>query len=151
MATQDRTFTIQNTGDATLNLSGDPIVALSGTNAADFAVTEQPASTIASSGSDTFTIRFTPSASGEGTASVSIANDDADENPYTFSIKGLGVVIPEEVSSTATYVGTLIGQTTSTTFHRCSGGVKVTYVKIKDAYVPAVTVCIAQREMKSNL
>ncbi len=37
--TIDKTYTIQNTGDASLNLSGTPKVAISGANSADFVVT----------------------------------------------------------------------------------------------------------------
>ncbi len=86
-----RTFTIENTGLAALNLSGTPKVALSGTNAADFSVTTQPGSPVAASGTTTFVITFDPSAVGLRTATVSIANDDGDENPYTFAIQGTGI------------------------------------------------------------
>ena len=89
-----KTFTIENIGAGTLNLTGTPKVALSGTNAADFSVTTQPTSPVAVNGSTTFVVTFDPSATGTRTATVSIANDDADENPYTFAIQGAGV-IPE--------------------------------------------------------
>ena len=91
VGTIDRTFTIGNTGTDTLNLSGTPRVAVAGTHAADFTVTVQPAVTVAASGGTaTFTVRFNPSAVGLRQATLSIANDDADENPYTFSIQGTG-------------------------------------------------------------
>ncbi len=101
--TQDRTFTIQNTGSATLTLSGSPKVAVGGTHAADFTVTSQPSSPVAASGSTTFTVQFDPSASGTRTATLSIANDDSDENPYNFSIQGTGNSAPvADVSSSET-------------------------------------------------
>ena len=40
---------------------------------------------MAASGTTTFTITFTPASIGAKTATVTIANDDADENPYTFT------------------------------------------------------------------
>ncbi len=89
-----KTFTIENTGNLALNLTGTPRIALSGTNAADFTVTMQPASPIAANGSTTFTVSFTPNVLGLRTATVSIANDDADENPYAFDIQST-VVAPE--------------------------------------------------------
>lgn len=89
-ATQSRVFTISNSGTSNLTLSGTPKVAVSGTNSADFTVTAQPSSPVAGSGSTTFTVVFDPSASGIRTATLSIANDDADENPFTFAISGLG-------------------------------------------------------------
>jgi hypothetical protein len=100
-----RTFTIENTGAADLNLTGTPKVALSGTNAADFSVTTQPTSPVAGSGSTTFVITFDPSATGTRTATVSIANDDSDENPYTFAILGTGINVPTMTSPTSTSVG----------------------------------------------
>jgi CSLREA domain-containing protein len=80
------TFTILNTGNATLNLTGTP-VDVTGT---DFAVSVQPPSSVAASGSTKFTVIFTPTAAVTRTATISIANNDADENPYTFSIQGIG-------------------------------------------------------------
>jgi len=86
------TFTILNSGGVALNLTGTPKVAISGANAGDFVVTSQPASPVAASGSTTFTVQFTPSASGARAATISIANDDPDENPYDFAISGTGDV-----------------------------------------------------------
>ena len=85
------TFTILNTGSAALNLTGAPKVDVTGTNAADFVVTAQPSSPIAASAGTTFTIQFTPGAAGPRTATVNIANDDADESAYDFAILGTGL------------------------------------------------------------
>ncbi len=93
--TVDHTFTISNLGNEVLYLTGSPVVAISGTHAAEFLVTSQPGSSIAASGSDTFVIQFDPSASGMRSATVSIASDDGDENPYTFNIQGTGSATPE--------------------------------------------------------
>lgn len=84
------TFTVENTGDADLHLTGNPVIVISGPNAADFTVVAQPASLIAAGQSVSFSIDFTPSAAGLRQAVVSIANDDGDENPYTFAIQGTG-------------------------------------------------------------
>ncbi len=89
------TFTIYNTGYADLNLSGTPAVVIGGTNPGDFSVTVQPTSPVAPSGSSTFTIVFDPTAAGRRVAFVSIANDDADENPYGFLIAGDAQGYPE--------------------------------------------------------
>ncbi|PWA04194.1 YDG domain-containing protein [Flavobacterium psychrotolerans] len=84
-----RTFTIQNIGSATLNLTGTPLVQLSGSSA--FSVTTQPsAATIAGSGSLTFVVTFTPTSIGVQNATVSISNNDSDEGTYTFGITGTG-------------------------------------------------------------
>ena len=90
-----RIFTIENTGLGTLTLTGTSRVVISGAHAADFKVKIQPnASTVAPNGSLTFVLSFNPSVIGLRTATVSIANDDADENPYTFTIQGTGMLVP---------------------------------------------------------
>jgi hypothetical protein len=89
-----RTFTIYNTGDADLTLTGAPKVAVSGGNASDFVVTAQPTSPVAPAGSVTFTVEFDPGAEGLRTATISISNNDPDENPYDFAIQGTGMVAP---------------------------------------------------------
>jgi autotransporter-like protein/HYDIN/CFA65/VesB family protein len=92
--TVSRTFTIENTGNGTLTL-GANAVTIAGTNAADFTVTSQPATTVAAAGSTSVTVQFDPSALGTRTATLSIANDDGDENPYNFAIGGTGGGSPE--------------------------------------------------------
>ena len=86
-----RTFTIENTGSATLNLTGSPRVVVGGTNAGDFTVNVQPGASISTVSSTTFQVTFDPIATGLRSATLSIANDDADENPYNFDIQGTGM------------------------------------------------------------
>lgn len=92
-------FVIQNTGAGTLNLTGaSPYVLIGGSNASDFAVTVNPVTPIAAlTGSTTFEITFTPSASGLRTATLSIANNDPNENPYDFTIQGTGTTCSSAV------------------------------------------------------
>ncbi|MCF6292798.1 MAG: choice-of-anchor D domain-containing protein, partial [Robiginitomaculum sp.] len=87
-------FTITNFGDEALNLTGTPRVSITGANAADFILLiDLDIPFIFPGGTNTFAIAFVPRASGVRTASVSIANNDADENPYNFNISGVGEVI----------------------------------------------------------
>tara|TARA_R110002073_G_scaffold139232_2_gene289351 strand:- start:125075 stop:128854 length:3780 start_codon:yes stop_codon:yes gene_type:complete len=86
------TFTIENNGTGDLTLTdASPYITISGVNASDFSISSVPAGTIAAAGSSTFAITFNPSALGIRTATISIANDDADENPYNFDIQGEGI------------------------------------------------------------
>lgn len=93
-STLDRVFTIENTGIAasTLNLTGgSPLVDISGDAA--FTVLTQPISSTISGGSSlTFVVRFSPTLISTVTATISIDNDDGDENPYTFTVQGSGVL-----------------------------------------------------------
>lgn len=88
------TYTIQNQGTAALTVN--PVV-LGGTHAADFAIITQPATSVAAGASTTFSVRFDPSVTGTRTATVSFGNNDADENPYNFSVQGSGAGATQEV------------------------------------------------------
>jgi hypothetical protein len=89
-----RTFTILNAGAADLNLTGAPDkVVIGGAHAADFTVTVLPASPVTAGNNTTFQVAFNPSSAGIRTATISIANSDSDENPYTFSIRGEGSLV----------------------------------------------------------
>ena len=90
----DVVFTIENLGSSALNLSGTPVITIAGTNANQFSVQVQPSTPIAVSNSTTFTIRYSPTELGAKTASISIANDDLDENPYNLNLAGTGINNP---------------------------------------------------------
>lgn len=89
--TRTKTFTIYNRGAGTL---GSVALSKSGTHSADFTL-GSVSSSIAAAGSADFTIAFNPSAVGARTATISVASDDADENPFTFDVGGTGGTGPE--------------------------------------------------------
>ncbi|OFX97570.1 MAG: hypothetical protein A2W90_09655 [Bacteroidetes bacterium GWF2_42_66] len=91
----DVTFTIENTGSASLTLSGSPIVSITGTDANQFSVQSQPSSSVSASGTTTFSIRFSPTSTGAKTAEIAISNNDSDENPYNLTLQGTGAASPE--------------------------------------------------------
>ncbi len=85
---------VQNSGSNTLNLTGSPRIVVSGANASDFVVTTQPVSSIAAGSNSLATVAFTPSANGVRTATLTIANNDPDENPYVITLTGTGISVP---------------------------------------------------------
>lgn len=87
-----RTFTLRNTGTANLN---GIALSVSGTHASEFTVDSAPATLLAPGASSTFTLRFTPLAGGIRQAKVSVASNDADENPFDIFLSGTGVVFPD--------------------------------------------------------
>lgn len=90
-STLDHTFTIENIGTATLNLTGGtPLVDISG-DAAFTILTQPSGNTISTSSSRTFVVRFAPTGNGTVSADISIDNNDSNENPYTFRVQGTGV------------------------------------------------------------
>jgi trimeric autotransporter adhesin len=102
-STVSLTLTIQNRGTAALSLTGTPLVAISGMNAADFAITQPGSATVAAGSTEQFTVAFTPAATGARTATLSIANNDSDENPYTLTLTGAATT-----SLAASATGTLL-------------------------------------------
>lgn len=105
-----RTFTIQNTGTSVLTL-GANAASLSGANAGDFTVTTQPNTTVAPAGSTSVVVQFDPSAVGARAAVLTIANDDADESPYSFALAGGGIS-----GGTVTIVQNITGEDVSVGF-----------------------------------
>ena len=89
-----RTYTIKNTGTATLTIGA---VTIGGTNFSEFVVSPISAS-IAGGSQTTFTITFTPTGTGARTATISIVTNDTSENPYNFSIEGNGIATAAGVS-----------------------------------------------------
>jgi len=89
-STETASFIIHNTGTSVLNLTGTPAVTISGSGA--FTVQTQPSQGIDPGNTSSFVIAFTPLVASEQTATVSIANNDSDENPYTFTLTGSGLV-----------------------------------------------------------
>ncbi|WP_338790441.1 choice-of-anchor D domain-containing protein [Bernardetia sp. MNP-M8] len=152
-----KTYTIQNTGGAALTVSN---ITVTGTNAADFTLSGLPAfpaTVAATTGTQTFTVTFNPSAIGNRVALVTVTNDDSDENAYTFAINGNGTadnidpVIPvladinEECTSTPTAptttdncAGTITG-TTGTTFPITAQGTTVVTWTFDDGNGNSVT------------
>ncbi|OQY27256.1 MAG: hypothetical protein B6244_11165 [Candidatus Cloacimonetes bacterium 4572_55] len=78
-----RTFTVENNGTANLTLTA-PISVPNGFNVQS----SFGSATVVAGSSTTFTIRLIATAYGNFSGSLSFANNDADENPYNFTISG---------------------------------------------------------------
>ena len=103
-----RTFTIQNTGTAVLNVG---TVTVTGTG---FTLGTGPAATVAAASSTTFTVVFDPAAATLLTGTVSVAlSNECDENPYNFSIQGTGA--DPEINVRGNAVSITDGDATPTT------------------------------------
>ena len=100
--TSTQTYTIKNSGLATLEISS---MEITGTNASEFSITSSPASTVGAGGSTTFTITFDPVDIGVRAADINISNNDSDRNPYNFSIQGTGINNTPTASSFSTSSG----------------------------------------------
>lgn len=85
-STFDMLVRVHNDGDANLTFS-----APSFTGSTDFSLVGFTTAAVAPRDFKDFAIRFAPSSFGTKTATFSLPNNDGDENPYRFTIRGLGV------------------------------------------------------------
>jgi len=82
-------FTINNSGDGNLLLTGSPRVEISGSP--DFTISAQPSAPfVTPMNSLDFSVQFIPASTSLTSATVSISNNDIDEDPYTFVVQGTG-------------------------------------------------------------
>lgn len=80
------TFTLRSTGTIPLLNLG---VTKDGTNSSDFTISALP-TVLEDNTSTTFTVTFTPSATGTRSAVIHIASNDADESPFDITLTGTG-------------------------------------------------------------
>jgi hypothetical protein len=92
--TKDISFSISNSGDAALVLGGDPLVAVTGANQAEFSIQASPATPIAAGGESAFTLRFSPSSAGSKTAILTITNNTLGDSTFSFTVTAAATVAP---------------------------------------------------------
>lgn len=87
---QTNSYQVINTGGTNLLLNGSPTVAVAGTHPSDFSVSLSPATNLPPSGVVEFGVVFTPTAEGIRECEIRIENNDNNENPYLFLLRGTG-------------------------------------------------------------
>ena len=97
------TFTVRNSGG--FSLTG-VAVAVTGANAAMFTITDAPNASIDSLDSTTFTVQAKLTSSGAKAATISIASNDANQNPFVINLIATGAasVVPVVTTTAATAV-----------------------------------------------
>ncbi len=88
----DLVVTIRNDGGA--DLSGI-LATITGSDALEFELFTTPPASLFGGESAEFTLRFSPASLGVKSATLSIASDDADENPFTIALTGTGNTPPD--------------------------------------------------------
>jgi len=103
--TVTRTFTVTNSGTATLNIGN--VYTNGGGNPGDFIVTAQPGSyNLAAGATTTFQVQFNPTDVGIRFADIEFTNNvSSAKNPYTFRIQGTGTYVEVAVSGNANNIG----------------------------------------------
>ena len=109
-----QTITLTDTGNVSLTIAS---ISVTGTNAGDFGETTtcplSPSSVAANGGSCTITVTFTPSASGNRTASLSIADNATAGSPQAVNLSGTGATGTVGLSPTSLTFGNQSVGTTS--------------------------------------
>src|SRR5258706_4104059 len=90
-----QTVTLTNNGTASLTISG---ISIGGTNVGDFAQTNNCPASLAVNGTCTVNVTFTPSATGNRSASLNVA-DNAQGSPQGVALSGLGQSTPARIGS----------------------------------------------------
>jgi hypothetical protein len=90
-------FTIKNVGTATLS---GLAVTKNGTHAAEYTVSKLSKTSLGAGSSGTFTVTFKPVAKGTRTATIYIASNDADENPFTIKLTASALTATKVKKST---------------------------------------------------
>ena len=90
---QTRFFTIRNTGSDFLT---GLTITITGPDAAVFGVTAAPVAPVTPTGSTVFSVRFAPTRTGTNTATLHIASNDEDENPFDLQLNGLALSFTED-------------------------------------------------------
>jgi hypothetical protein len=104
MTSTAQTVTLSNTSSATLSITS---LALTGTNASDFAQANTCGSSLAAGANCTVAVMFTPSVTGAEAASLSIA-DNSSDSPQTVPLSGAGthdVILSWTASTTPGVIG----------------------------------------------
>lgn len=122
--TADITFTLRNTGLATLT-------GISVTSAGDFTITSSPATSLVANGTTALTVRFAPSTTGaRGPIFLTIASSlSGAKNPYTIGMNGNGVAVPVATTGASTSPGA--GQRTLNGTFRANHDTATAYFQYK--------------------
>jgi autotransporter-associated beta strand protein len=119
------TFTVRNTGNAPLTSLA---AAVTGTHATDFALDPATLPTSLPAGaSTTLTVTFTPGGDGARQASLQIASNDADENPFVIALAGEGLLVVPAAITTHPASTTINSGTSVTLSVAVSGTAPFTY------------------------
>jgi hypothetical protein len=127
-----QTVMLTNTGNAILNIAG---ISITGTNLADFTQTNTCLATLAASASCTFTVKFTPGATGARSAALTVA-DDAAGSPQAVPLMGTGALAGTATLSTntLTYTATVSGSSSAaqmvTVTNSGGGAVAITSIAV---------------------
>ncbi|HAT09082.1 MAG TPA: hypothetical protein DCS97_00440 [Planctomycetes bacterium] len=95
LVAENLTYTIANTGTASLTLGAASFGGLTNCSAT---IPTQPAATVAAGGSTTLVVRITPSGTAPWSCLISFTTNDTDENPTNWTAQGTAVLAAPEIA-----------------------------------------------------
>ena len=133
-----KTFSVRNVGTAALSVTTP--ISLNGAGCGEFSVTTQPGNSVAASSATPFVAQYNPTNAGTDTCTVSIANGDTTQTPYTFLIQGTGTAVTNYTVTPSAGTGGSINPNTAQTV--ASGGTTQFTVSANTGYtIASVTGC----------
>lgn len=91
------TFTVKNSGTADLTIATATSSSLANVTVNSISAPSNTTVT-AGDGTETFTVQYTPTASGAFSFDLSFTNDDSDENPFNFTVSGSTIGVPTGIA-----------------------------------------------------
>ncbi len=143
------TYTVTNSGTDDLTLASATSSTLS--NVTVNSITAPGSTTVApSGGTTTFAVQYTPTVAGAFSFNLSFTNDDADENPFNFTVSGTATGAPE-ISVSASIGGAVSDGGTNAQGTQAAGTpVTVTYT-VTNSGTADLTIASATSSTLSNV
>ena len=142
------TFTVANSGDADLTLSR--ATSSGASNVTVNSISAPASTTVAPSGSTTFTVNYTPTLAGAFSFDLSVVNDDGDENPYNFTVSGTATGTPE-IGLSGSIGGVVADGGTLAQGSQVAAGAVVLTVTVENTGTDTLTLATATSSALSNV
>ncbi|WKD50609.1 choice-of-anchor D domain-containing protein [Microbulbifer spongiae] len=141
------TYTVSNTG------TDDLTIAMATTSAASNvtinSVSSPGSASVSAGGSTTFTVNYTPTAAGAFSFELSFTNNDADENPYTFTVRG--TTVAPEIAVSSSEGGSVASGGTDTQGNEPTGTAKTITYTVSNTGTDDLTIATATTSAASNV
>ena len=142
------TFTVANSGDADLALS--TATSSGASNVTVNSISAPASTTVAPSGTTTFTVNYTPTIAGAFSFDLSMGNDDADENPYDVTVSGTATGAPE-IGLSGSIGGAVADGGTLAQGSQAAGGAVALTVTVANSGTDTLTLSTATSSGASNV
>ena len=150
---RSQTFTLRNTGNATLHFTGTPSLVLSPASGVPFWVFQMPEASVAPGQTTLFSINYYPSTVGQHEAEVHIPTNNPVLNPFTFTIRGQAVAPAHVTLDASAHVlnqgATQLEVTVRRTGRTAPFSVNLTTVEVEAQHMPPFAAGLAGTDFQN--